>query len=67
MNPKDLVYRPYDLTNHEIIINGSRFTLDKILKVKHAYQVQKYKSKKLGKIPPKHLVFNLKYQTISYQ
>ena len=67
MNPHDLVYRPFDYVQNEIIINGTRFSLDKINKAKNAFINQKYKAKRLGIKPPENLVFNLKYSTISYQ
>jgi hypothetical protein len=67
MTPHDLVYRPFDFVQHEMIINGTRFSLDKINKAKASFTNQKFKAKRIGIKPPENLVFNLKYSTISYQ
>ncbi len=69
-NPKgkimnDLIYRPYDLINHEIIINGIRFTYNQIQKAKATFRKQYYQAKKLKQKLPQFLIFNLKFHTIT--
>jgi hypothetical protein len=60
----NLVYRPFDFVQHEMIINGVRFNLSTIMKAKTAFMIQKRKSKKLGLRPPSNLVFNLSNKSI---
>ncbi len=63
----DLIYKPYDMINHEIIINGIRFSYEKIQQAKAAFRNYYYKCKRLKQKLPQFLVFNLKTLYISFQ
>ena len=67
MNPHDLVYRQFDVINHERIINGVRFDLYKIIKAKQKFENMSWRAKRLKIKPPENLVFNLKTATITIQ